>query len=179
MAGFVNLEYPITIKGADGADMWLGCGFVQQAIEGVVNGEASAAVAAGQALVYDTGGAIMIQTPDRAVASGPLKQVVKAKLATSTGDMDQFIGVALRPAPAGAQVLIAGAGSVVPVKTTAAGTIRQNCIRSATAGSITPQDALDTAPRGVLGKVVKIAGATGGTTDSGSASYLICAVDPK
>lgn len=179
MANILNLEYPISIVAADGTTQWQGFGYVHSTIEHAVNGEASAAIAAGQAVAWDTGGSMRVHTPDRTLASGPLKQVMKVKLSTSTGDIDQFAGVALRPAIVGERVLIAAAGSVVPVKTTAAGTVRQNCIRSATAGSITPQDALDTAPRGNLGKVVKIAGSTGGDTDSGSASYLICAVNPR
>lgn len=179
MANILNLEYPISIVAADGTTQWQGFGYVHATIEHAVNGETSASIAAGQAVAWDTGGSMRVHTPDRTLANGPLKQVMKVKLATSTGDLDQFAGVALRPAVVGERVLIATTGSVVPVKTTAAGTVRQNCIRSATAGSITPQDNLDTAPRGALGKVVKIAGKTGGDTDSGSESYLICAVHIK
>jgi len=177
----IQLEYPINVTGGDGTLLWTGVGVVGTILRGV-NSDTANAVAAGQALAWDASG-LRIQPWDRTLASGPLQQVPAVKLATTTGNLDTFAGVALTPAvvaPATgtkwAQVFIAGAGSVVPVKSTAAGTVRWNCAPSATAGSITPTSAVPGAPGSHLGRVVKIAGAVGGTTDSGSANYVICAV---
>lgn len=173
-----NIEYPFFVTGADGNIVWNGIGYMHDAVV-VVNRDA-AAFAAGQAIVHDTvGGKTYAQPWDRTQAAGAIRQEVAALLCDSDTSADQFIGVAIKSAAVATQCVVAGDGSVMPVKATAAGTVRQNCVASATAGSITAQDALPTAPAGVLGKVVKIAGATGGTTDSGSASYLVCAVNPK
>ena len=177
----IQLEYPILITGGDGSTLWFGCGSNINLQRGVST-EATATVAPGQALAWDASG-LRVQPWDRSASSGPLQQIIAVKLATTTGNLDSFAGVALTTAPAnvavpttGTMVTFAGPGSVVPVKSTAAGTVRFNCAPSATAGSITPTSAVPTAPGSHLGRVVKIGGTTGGTTDSGSASYVICAV---
>lgn len=181
----IQLEYPVLITGGDGSALWFGCGSVATVVRGV-NTDTSA-IAAGQAVAWDPSG-LRIQPWDRSASSGPIQQIPAHKLATTTGNLDSFAGVALAPAPAAATAptgqsypisgtLLAGPGSVVPVKSTAVGTIRYNCVASATAGSITPQSAIGTAPGATLGHVVKIGGTTGGTTDSGSSSYPLVAVN--
>lgn len=177
----IQLEYPILVTGGDGTTLWYGCGSNVNVQRGVST-EATATVSPGQALSWDPSG-LRMQPWDRSATSTPLKQVAAVKLSTTTGNLDSFAGVALTVAAAniavptdGTMLTFAGHGSVVPVKSTAVGTIRFNCAASATAGSITPTSAVPSAPGSHLGRVVKIGGTTGGTTDSGSASYVLCAV---
>jgi hypothetical protein len=174
MSGNVlNLEYPVSIVGADGTAVWTGCGFVKD--QTIVLNSDAAAITPGDAVGWDQANTI-IQAWSQASTVAPRKQVLKGLRAITTGNKDMFIGVAIKPAAVGAFVAVATDGSVVAVKATADGTEQQNCIGSTTAGQVTAQDALATAPNGTLGKVIKIRGATGGTTDSGSTTQLICAI---
>lgn len=170
----LNLEYPFYVQGADGTSVWMGCGYVHDSF--VAQETNGAAIAVGQACGWDLT-YLRVQTPDRAVSSGPLKQVLGVRLAITTGNFDCFAGVAIAPAAANGQVKLATNGSVVPVKITAAGTVQQNLIGSTTAGSVTAQDGLAAGPNGTLGKLVMIGGTAGPPTDSGSSSYGICAVN--
>ena len=170
----INMEYPVSVQGADGTTVWYGCGYVHDSfVAQETNGVAfSAGLAAGWDLTY-----LRVQPWDRPTASGPLRQVVGVRLSNTTGNFDCFAGVAIAPAAANSQVKLACNGSVVPVRLTAAGTIQDNVVGSTTDGRCTGGTLLATAPNGTLGKLVMIAGATGPPTDSGSASYGIVAIN--
>ena len=171
----IGLEYPVRVMGGDGTILWAGCGF-PATVANAISGESSATISPGQAVAFDASG-LIVQPWDQATTVAPKKQVLSVKLATTTGNLDSFVGVALTKAVAGAPVIVCKRG-VVPVLSSAVGTIRQNCVASATAGTVTPQNNAGTAPGGTLGHVVKIGGTTGGATDSGSSSYPIVAVNP-
>ena len=169
----LGLQYPLLITGGDGSTLWAGIGIVSDVCR--VTNTDTVAISPGQAVMWDQS-ATIVQAPDQAASVAPVKQVAAGKLAITTATAI-FAGVALTKAAVGEIVVLAAGGSVVPVKSTATGTATYNCIASTTAGSVLPQLALATAPGSTLGHVVKIAGTTGGTTDSGSASYVVVAVN--
>lgn len=170
----IMLEFPYTLTGPTGTAYWTGCGRLGNVVR-ATNAEASTAIAPGDVLSWDI--STVMQAPDRATTLEAVRQFANVKLATTTGSLDILCGVAVTPAAVGQEVIIAAGGSLVCAKATANGTRRQNLITSATAGQVTPQDALPAVPASNLGHVVKIRGTTGGATDSGSAAMVLAAVN--
>jgi hypothetical protein len=170
----ILLEQPVLITGADGTAIWQGCGmpgFIVRAI-------ASAAITAGQALVY---GAMVLAQWNAATSSVPVKQYIKAHPSLNAS-AKLWAGVAMRPAASGEVVLIAGLGSIMPVKSLVSGSLTNNLagayvIGSATAGAVNVISAAPTTPVSALGRCLAPAGTTGGETDSGSDTIVVVHVD--
>jgi len=168
------MDYPIQIHGGDGTTLWNGMGAVCNALEGINTG--AAAVTVGSVISVDVTNLIMSSWAATAATALTYPQKRAVCMAHST-TYNLVLGVAVNAAPIGDRVIIAGQGSVVPVRcvgTSAA----YNLVTTSTAGLALAAAAVAATSVGQVGKVVKIAGTTGGTTDSGSASYNIGLINP-
>lgn len=161
----INLEYPVLITAGDGTSIWQGCGFSMNIVRAI---NTTTAIAAGVACVY---GALLVQAWGRAATAEPLQQVNKVTQCTAATDK-LWAGVSLVPAAVNGPVILAGIGSVVPVKSLASASLTANTagnfvIGSSTAGAVNVVTTAVTTPVSALGRCVRIAGTTGGQTDSG------------
>lgn len=176
----ILLEYPVVVTGGDGATYWQGCGFPGNIVRAT---NVTTAIGVGIACVYDAllvqawGAQVSPALTGYATTSDPIQQVLKTTRCTAATNK-LWAGVSLTPAAVNAPIILAGIGSIVPVRSLAAGSLTNNVagafvIGSATAGQVDVISAAVTTPVSALGRCVRIAGTTGGQTDSGATDQVV------
>lgn len=177
MGQFVNLERPWSFFDASGNKYWSGVMLTGQVIE-VYNAEASATIAAGEAVIVDAATSVWARWDLSATADAP-KQVIGGKRVASAASVG-FIGVAGENIPAGKIGRVYGRGSWAAVKSLASGSITSNAVGStvmgsATAGACDAKSAAAFLPGLSLGTVMIAAAATG----IGGTTYLGVDINPS
>ena len=172
------MEQQVQVRGADGSILWVGTAVVGVSYIGI-SSEASATAVMGEGVRWDATGGVLPRQETTAAGASPAADLPMSlnlafvRSSAGTGDVN-FMGVTLEPVAAAKRGLIAGAGSLVTVITTATAlTLGFKIGSSATAGqmaAVTSSTTLGT----VLGIVFKIntAGATG-TGTTGFAGVLV------
>jgi len=182
MANFVGFETSFKVTGPDGTVLWTGAGKMGVLLD-VFNGDATA-IGIGEAVVFDVT-ASRIPRWDVAASGTAIPEVLSGKRVFNTGALNKgYLGVAAGPIAVGATGPVLGAGSICCVKSLTAASLTNNVlgayvIDSTTQGAVNASNTLPTVPIGYLGKVLKLAGATGGATDSGSLTQLGILVMPN
>lgn len=169
----LNMEVPLRVTGPDGTVLWQGSGIL-----GVVYGAICrvAAITESNALMLDPATTLlqasnMLATGNPlAGAGGALPNVLSAKPTTGAA-VQGVLGCALNSAAIGAQVVVAGPGSIALCTTATAGTLGHYAVPAA-AGSTTQTAVGVAGPNQNVGRVVKIAGTSGGFTDTGTATRI-------
>lgn len=184
MSEAVTFQTGFKVVAPDGTTIYNGMGKVMNATE-FVSAEASASFAAGEAVRFSTTSVVGRLDSTASTLSEDLYGL-RVSAAANTG----FMGVAMNQVPFGKTGWYAGSGSIVGVKSLASASLTSNTaaaavIGSSTAGAVntTAANAAGSAtnlPAGgtMLGRVLKIAGTTGGSTDMGSDTQLGIIVAP-
>lgn len=176
MGQFLNLERPWSFFDASGNKYWSGIMLTGKVIE-VYNAEASATMAAGEAIIIDEASSVWSRWDLAATADAP-KQVIGGKRVAAAASVG-FIGVAGENIPAGKIGRVYGRGTWAAVKSLASGSITSNAkgshvTGSATAGSVDAVIAAALVPGRRLGTVMIAAAATG----IGGTTYLGVDINP-
>lgn len=164
-----NLEIPLRVIGPDGTTLWQGSGWL-----GVVYlGTVQTAVTESNAVMLDS--TWVIQASNLAASATVVANKLLVKPTTGAA-VQGVLGAALSTVPVNGLVPIAGPGSIALVTTGTAGTLGHWVVPAAS-GSTTQTAAGVTGPNQNVGRQIKLAGATGGSTDTGTASRLGAIID--
>ena len=171
------MEQQVQIRASDGSILWTGTAVIATSYV-AINSDATAMLA-GHGVLWDgTNGVIPRSevTAAGATASADLPQSLslQCKKSTTTGDVG-WLGVTVEPAKAGGRVLVAGAGSIVSVITTATLLALGAKVGANTAGNPAVAAATGTTTSNViLGTVLKINQvASPGTGSTGFAGIMV------
>lgn len=180
MAESINLKLPIRVIGADGTVLWVGSGLFGIIYTVRVT---TAAAAIGDGFVLDPAASLIFGGSFvAAVDTGaPAENIYAGRKCNTAGSLDRaWFGVALTSAPVGAEIVVAGPGSIALANVAGAtGTIGHHANSAGTAGLVISNAAAATAPANSCGLVLKPAGNTGGFTDTGSTTKLGIMVAPQ
>lgn len=168
-------QFGTKIRKADGTIVWEGYGFIMNPFEAKANNN----LTLGAAVFWNT---VVSQSPSAAGTTAPLDQVYGVGQVSGVTNA-MFCGVALETVSSGGFATIAGVGSVLNVNSLASASLTNNAVKawvigSGTAGKVNSTNAKPTTIDGTLGRVVKIAGVVGGSTDSGADNELTVVVQP-
>jgi hypothetical protein len=138
MSGFMAYEHQVQVRGADGTILWVGTALMGVSYH-VLNSEASASIEVGEAVRLDITNSILPRLEVTAAGASPTadlpQYLVVAGLRVASATDTNWLGVAMERIPAGKVGVVAGAGTLTTVKTSAASIAVTTTIGgSATAG---------------------------------------------